>query len=161
MEMKKEQAELPVEKPKTAKEKPVKETAKKEKKTDKPVLKSKEIEEIIVGLSNQGISASEIGIALRDQHGILRTKVVTGKTISQILNENQLSPEIPEDLMALISRVVALDSHMQKNKKDFSAKRGYQITVSKIRRLVKYYHKTSRLPKKWRYSIETARLLVK
>lgn len=78
-----------------------------------------------------------------------------------MLESNKLKPEIPEDLMALIRRVVALDAHLQKNKKDYSAKRGYQLTVSKIRRLVEYYHHSNSLPKKWRYSIETARLLVK
>ena len=148
--------------PKTEDAMPSKETAKPVKKEVlKPTLKPKEIEELIVNLTNQGVSASEIGLILRDQQGVPKTKATMGKTISQILKENQLSPEIPEDLMALIRRVVALDTHMQKNKKDYSAKRGYQITVSKIRRLVKYYHQTKQLPKKWRYSIETARLLVK
>lgn len=98
---------------------------------------------------------------LRDQHNVPKTKIVIDKTISQVLKERDLEPEIPEDLMALIRRVVSLDLHLQKNKKDYSAKRGYQLTVSKIRRLVEYYHNTNRLPKKWRYSIETARLLVK
>ncbi|MBU0635847.1 30S ribosomal protein S15 [Candidatus Micrarchaeota archaeon] len=158
----KKETETVAEAPKMADSKPSKETAKPAKKTvSKPVLKPKEIEETIIGLTNQGISASEIGLILRSQHGIPKTKAVLGKTISQILKEHKLSPEIPEDLMALIRRVVALDAHLQKNKKDYSAKRGYQLTVSKIRRLVKYYHQTKQLSKKWRYSIETARLLVK
>lgn len=124
-------------------------------------LKPHEIEELVAGLANQGHSASEIGMILRDQHNVPKTQLVIGKTVSQILKEKNLEPEIPEDLMALIRRVVALDLHVQRNKKDFSAKRGYQLTVSKIRRLVEYYHQTNRLPKKWRYNIETARLLVK
>lgn len=124
-------------------------------------LSPSEIESLIVSLSNQGHSMSEIGLLLRDQHNVFKTHVVVNKTISQVLAEHQLLPEIPEDLLSLIQKVVALDSHLQKNKKDFSAKRGYQLTVSKIRRLVDYYHKTNRLPKKWRYTIETARLLVK
>lgn len=124
-------------------------------------LNPSEIEEMIVAFANQGHSASEIGMLLRDQHNVPKTKIVIDKTISQVLKERDLRPEIPEDLMALIRRVVALDLHLQKNKKDYSAKRGYQLTVSKIRRLVEYYHNTNRLPKKWRYSIETARLLVK
>ncbi len=124
-------------------------------------LNPNEIEEMIVAFANQGHSASEIGMLLRDQHNVPKTKMVIDKTISQVLKERDLQPEIPEDLMALIRRVVSLDLHLQKNKKDYSAKRGYQLTVSKIRRLVEYYHNTNRLPKKWRYSIETARLLVK
>ena len=120
-----------------------------------------EIEEKVAELFNQGHSASEIGMMLREQFNVPKTKLVAGKTISQILSEKKLLPEIPEDLLSLIKRSVALDLHLQKNKKDYSAKRGFQLTVSKIRRLVVYYHANNRLPKKWRYSIETARLLVK
>lgn len=120
-----------------------------------------EIEEMIVALANQGHTGSQIGLLLRDQHHVFSVRDITQKTISQILAERKLSGELPEDLMALIRRVVTLDRHLSENKKDFSAKRGYQLSVSKIRRLVKYYQKTKRLPKDWRYSIETARLLVK
>ena len=51
--------------------------------------------------------------------------------------------------------------HMQTNKKDQTAKRGYTLTVSKIRRLTDYYHRTGKLDKAWRYTAETAALLVK
>ncbi len=120
-----------------------------------------EINAMIVTLANQGHNASQIGALLRDQHHVFSVREITGKTITQILAEHQLAPESPEDLLALIRRVVQLDKHIQENKKDFTAKRGYQLTVSKIRRLVKYYRAAKRLPKDWRYSIETARLLVK
>lgn len=83
------------------------------------------------------------------------------KTILQILSENGIKPEVPEDLLFLIKKAVALDEHLKKNKKDASAKRGCEMTVSKIRKLVKYYIKSKRLPADWRYSIETAKLLVK
>jgi small subunit ribosomal protein S15 len=165
--MKKEKGEaeaviVPETEPAESSKKTVKKTKKKAEKPEfKTDLNPREIEEMIVAFANSGHSASEIGMLLRDQHNVPKTKIVTGKTINQVLQEKQLQPEIPEDLMALIRRVVALDSHLQKNRKDFSAKRGYQLTVSKIRRLVAYYQGTNRLPKKWRYSIETARLLVK
>lgn len=124
-------------------------------------LSSEEIAETIKTLANEGVSKSEIGIILRDQYGIPDVKKATGKTISKILSEQGIKEEIPEDLLNLIKKSVIIREHMNSNKKDFTAKRGYQLTVSKIRRLVLYYQKRKILPKEWRYSEEKARLLVK
>jgi len=120
-----------------------------------------EIVEIIKSLANEGVSKSEIGLILRDQHGIPSVKAVTGKTITAIFEEQGFKEELPEDLLNLIKKSVTLKEHMEPNTKDFTAKRGYELTVSKIRRLVKYYKKKKRLPKEWRYTEEKARLLVK
>jgi small subunit ribosomal protein S15 len=117
--------------------------------------------EAIINLANAGHSQSEIGSMMRDQYGVPDVKALTGKGIQEILQENKLLPEIPEDLLNLIKKSVALKTHLERNKKDFTAKRGYQLTVSKIRRLVKYYKGKGRLPKQWRFSDETAALLVK
>lgn len=123
--------------------------------------KPKEISEVVVTLSNQGHSSSEIGMILRDQYGIPNIRSLAGKSIEDILSENNILPQIPEDLMSLVRKSVKLKSHLDKNKKDFSGKHGYMLTVSKIRRLVKYYHIKKRLPQGWRFSEETAALLVK
>lgn len=124
-------------------------------------LKPKEIVEAIINLANAGHSQSAIGSMLRDQYGVPDVKAAVGKRIEEILKENNIMSEVPEDLMNLIRKSVALKRHMDKNKKDFTAKRGYQLTVSKIRGLVNYYKKKGRLPSEWRYSEETAALLVK
>ena len=123
--------------------------------------KPKEIEGLIVNMANAGKKKSQIGVALRDQYGVPSVKALTGKTISQILEEQGLKEELPEDLLNLITKSVMLQDHLKEHKKDFKAKRGYQLTVSKIRRLVKYYSKKEKIPKEWRYTDETARLLVK
>ena len=124
-------------------------------------LKPKEVIEAVINLANAGHSQSEIGSMLRDQYGVPDVKAVVGKGIEEILRENKLLPDIPEDLMNLIRKSVTLKNHLEKSRKDFTAKRGHQLTVSKIRRLVKYYKKKERLPAQWRYSEETAALLVK
>ncbi|MBN2067599.1 MAG: 30S ribosomal protein S15 [Candidatus Diapherotrites archaeon] len=150
------------EKPKKAgkaKEKPAK-----EKKPGVPSwveLKPEEAVEAIVNLANAGHTSSEIGMLLRDQYGVPNIKKLCGKSIDSILEEHKLLPEIPSDLMSLIKKSVKLRSHMEKNKKDFSAKRGLQLTVSKIRNLVRYYKRKGKLPLDWRYSEEKAALLVK
>ncbi len=123
--------------------------------------KPEEIAELIKKLYNEGKTKSEIGLILRDQYGIPSVKAVTGKTISQILEEAGIKEEIPEDLMNLIRKSVKLMEHLETHRKDFKAKRGYELTVSKIRRLVEYYKSKGKLPAHWRFTEENAKLLVK
>ncbi len=155
LRLKDEKAELPVVKRR------VKKRASSEASPSWVEYKPKEISEVVVTLSNQGRSSSEIGMILRDQYGIPNIRSLAGKSIEDILSENNILPQIPEDLMSLIKKSVKLKSHLDKNKKDFSGKHGYMLTVSKIRKLVKYYLAKKRLPQGWRFSEETAALLVK
>lgn len=124
-------------------------------------VSAEEATEAIINLANSGQRASEIGLILRDQFGVPNIKLLTGKTVQQILKEHDLLGEVPEDLLNLIKKSVTLNEHMKRNKKDMTAKRGYQLTVSKIRRLTKYYHRSGVLPRTWKYTEESARLLVK
>ena len=120
-----------------------------------------EIEELVVKLAQEGKSPPEIGMILRDVYGIPKVKKVLGMSILQILKKHNLQPKIPYDLMCLIRKSVALQKHLSAHKKDFTAKRGYQLTVAKIRKLARYYIRRGYLPKDWRYSAEEAALLVK
>jgi ribosomal protein S15P/S13E len=122
---------------------------------------AEEIEEQVISLSNAGHSPSQIGAILRDEYGVKNFVKETGKPIQQVLKENNLLGEMPEDLLNLIRRSVILFNHLDKNKKDYSAKRGYEITVSKIRKLTEYYEKKDRVPKGWSYTPEKAALLMK
>lgn len=115
----------------------------------------------IVELHNEGLPASKIGLILKNEYNIYNVKKYSGKSISEILKDNKLEPEIPEDLLDLLGRAVKLLKHMKTNKKDMTAKRGYQITVSKIRALSKYYKRINRLPKDWNYSDDKAIILMK
>jgi len=143
------------------KEVKVEEKPKKKKVSTLSDMPAEEIKKTIIELANKGKTSAEIGMELRDQFGVLNVKKASGKKIEQILAENKLSGEIPRDLLNLIKRSVALDKHLKENNKDMTGKRGYQLTVSKIRRLVKYYHTQGKLPKGWRYTPEQAQLLVK
>ncbi|MCD6575895.1 MAG: 30S ribosomal protein S15 [Nanoarchaeota archaeon] len=123
--------------------------------------KAEEVEKLVIKLAKEGKSSAEIGLILRDSYGIPSVKSITGKKITKILEENQLASKVPEDLKNLMRRVIAIMKHMEKNRKDMTAKRGLQLTESKIRRLVRYYKKTKRLPKDWKYSRENINLLLK
>ncbi len=118
------------------------------------------VKKLVTKLAKEGLTASEIGIHLRDIYGIPNVKIITKASISKILKENDLTPELPEDLMALIRKNIMIRAHLEENKKDLTAKRGLQLTEAKIRRLVKYYKKSSKLAADWKYDPERIRLLI-
>ncbi len=122
--------------------------------------KKNEVEKLVIKLAKEGNSAPMIGSILRDQFGIPSVEKITDKTISEIMRENNLYPELPEDLFNLLKQAVNLRNHLEKNKKDYTSKRGLELLESKIRRLAKYYVKERMLPADWRYSPEKAKLLV-
>ena len=122
--------------------------------------KKNEIEKLVIKLAKEGNSSSMIGLILRDQFGVPSVEKITDKTISEIIKENNLYPEFPEDLFNLLKQAVDLRNHLEKNKKDYTSKRGLELLESKIRRLVKYYVREKVLPEDWRYSPDKAKLLV-
>lgn len=119
-----------------------------------------EIERLVVKLSQDGLSTAQIGLVLRDQYGIPLVRAATGRSVTKILEENKIIQQIPEDLFNLIKKAVSLHAHLEKNKRDFHSKRGLALLESKIRRLVKYYVKTKKLPQDWKYKPESAKLIV-
>ncbi|MFC2134858.1 30S ribosomal protein S15 [Bacteroidota bacterium] len=118
--------------------------------------KSKEVELLVVKYAKEGMTASEVGIRLRDRYGIPDVKLVVGKTISAILKDKNLLKDIPEDLLALIKKSILVRKHLEENKHDMPAKRGLQLTDSKINRLIKYYKGTGRLPAEWKFDPKRA-----
>jgi small subunit ribosomal protein S15 len=117
------------------------------------------IEQRVVELAEQGHDPSEIGVLLRDQ-GVQGTPVpdvtlATDKKITEILEEHDAQPEIPEDLRNLMRRAARLDAHLQENPTDYQNKRALQNTESKIRRLVEYY-RGDELDQEFSYSVEDA-----
>ncbi len=123
--------------------------------------KPKEIEDLVIKYAKQGMQSAKIGVILRDQYGIPSVKVVTKKTISQIIKDNNLYSKLPEDLFNLLKRAVELKVHLEKNKRDYQSYRGLELTESKIRRLVRYYIRKGILPKGWKYDPEQAKLLIR
>lgn len=113
--------------------------------------KPKEIELLVVKLAKEGRTASQIGLVLRDTYGVPDVKLLTEKSITEILADKKLLPELPEDLVALMRKDIAIRKHLEENRKDEAAKRGLLLTESKIRRLVKYYKRVGRMPVEWKY----------
>jgi len=119
---------------------------------------SKEIEELVVKYAKDDLTSSQIGMKLRDQHAIPLVKSVTKKTVMQILEENKLKPEIPEDLNNIVKRAVGLQKHLKTNKKDFRNIRSLELIEAKVHRLSVYYKRTGQLAKNWKYKSVVAQL---
>jgi small subunit ribosomal protein S15 len=119
---------------------------------------SKQIEEFVVKYAKEGLSPSQIGIKLRDQHAIPLVKSVTKKTVIQILEENKLKPEIPEDLDNIVKKAVGLQKHLKSNKNDNRNVRSLELIEAKVHRLSVYYKKTGELAKNWKYKSVVAQL---
>ena len=122
--------------------------------------KAKEIEKLVVKLAKEDHGTAMIGMILRDTYGIPSVKSATKKGISQILEENGIKREYPEQLFNLLKQVVNMHKHLKENKKDTQSIRNVTIVESKIRRLGKYYKKEKILPKDWKYNLENAKLIV-
>ncbi|KAL0317677.1 UNVERIFIED_CONTAM: 40S ribosomal protein S13-1 [Sesamum angustifolium] len=95
------------------------------------------------------MTPSQIGVILRDSHGIAQVKSVTGSKILRILKAHGLAPEIPEDLYHLIKKAVAIRKHLERNRKDKDSKFRLILVESRIHRLARYYKKTKKLPPVW------------
>ncbi len=119
-----------------------------------------DVESLVADLAKQKHSSSMIGTILRDTYGIPDSQAITKKSVSSIMKENSIYPEIPEDLMFLLKKSVNLRRHVSGNKQDKHSRRGMQNLESQIRRLAKYYVSTKRLPGNWRYDPEKARLII-
>src|SRR3972149_7225550 len=115
-----------------------------------------EVETLVIKLAKEGNTTSRIGTILRDQHSIPLVKLVTGKTITKILENAQLAPTMPEDLASLIKKAESMGAHYEKNKTDLHNKKAMQIIEAKIHKLSRYYKRIGVLPKNWKYEAKIA-----
>ena len=116
--------------------------------------KAKEVELLIAKLAKDGKSSSQIGLLLRDTYGIPNVRALCGKSISNILKEKKLMPDVPEDMTAMFRRYAAIRKHLENNKHDETAARGLHLAESKINRLVKYYKRVGRIPETWKFEAD-------
>ena len=118
----------------------------------------KEIEELVIKYAKDGHTPSQIGIKLRDQHAIPLVKPIINKTISDILDQNDLKSEIPEDLNNIVTKAVGLQKHLKSNKNDRRNIRSLELIEAKVHRLSMYYKKIGRIPENWKYKAVIAQL---
>ncbi|KAH0686257.1 hypothetical protein KY285_016812 [Solanum tuberosum] len=117
-------------------------------------ISAPDVEDNICKFAKKGLTPSQIGVILRDSHGIAQVKSVTGSKILRILKAHGLAPEIPEDLYHLIKKAVAIRKHLERNRKDKDSKFRLILVESRIHRLARYYKKTKKLPPVWKYALQ-------
>merc|ERR1712121_194834 len=123
-------------------------------------LSSDDVIEQIVKLAKKGLMPSQIGVILRDSHGVAQVRHVTGNKILRVLKAKGLAPELPEDLYHLIRKAVAIRKHLERNRKDTDCKFRLILVESRIHRLARYYKSKAVLPPNWKYESATASALV-
>jgi small subunit ribosomal protein S15 len=121
-------------------------------------MTSDDVSSLVISLSKEGLSPSEIGLNLRDYHSIPLVKHVTGKSITQLLSEGDLKKELPEDLERLVEKAIGLQRHIRNHNTDHRNVRSLELIEAKIHRISKYYKRTGRLPRDWKYSAMIAQL---
>jgi small subunit ribosomal protein S15 len=120
--------------------------------------KEKEVEKLVLKYAKAGNTTSQIGMILRDSYGISSVKTLTNKTITELMTDNKMASKLPEDMLNLIKKTIAVKQHLEKNRQDKTAGRGLLLTTSKIRRLVKYYQKSGRLDKNWKLDMSRLKM---
>jgi small subunit ribosomal protein S15 len=117
-----------------------------------------EVTGLAVKLKKDGVSISSIGLELRDKYGVPGIKYVTGKSLSDVLKENNVQDPMPEDLMNLLTKAQRLNRHLQVHKTDRKNRHSLELVEAKVHRLAKYYKSKGILPADWRYKSVVAQL---
>ncbi|KAI5189896.1 small subunit ribosomal protein S13e [Nematocida minor] len=108
-----------------------------------------EIEAKIVTYAKKGLTMSEIGTILRDEYEIGSMKFFSGRKLLMVLMKNNLAPQVPEDLSALIKKAISIRKHLESNKQDIDSKYRLILVESRISRLSRYYKTKKIIPANW------------
>ena len=119
-------------------------------------ITSQEVKDIIAKMAKKGLTPSQIGVLLRDNHGVAQVSSVTNSKILRILKGQGLAPTLPEDLYCLIKKAVSVRKHMERNRKDMDSKFRLILIESRIHRLARYYKLAKKLAPNWKYDSATA-----
>ncbi len=111
-----------------------------------------EVIDLVTDLAQEGYDPSQIGIILRDKHGIPSVKEITGHKLTGILEENEMAPEMPEDLNNLVEKAEKIQDHLEENPNDRQSIRRLELTEAKIRKVAQYHRDKGNIEENWKYS---------
>jgi ribosomal protein S15P/S13E len=96
-----------------------------------------EVREIILKIVEKSpeLTAEKIGLILRDNYGIPRTKIY-GIKINQVLKEAKKDKSPDKENLSM--KVVKLQAHIEKNHHDQKTKRALIITKAKLKKVEEY-----------------------
>lgn len=114
---------------------------KSEKKFEKPVwlkYSAEEVKAIILKLANKGMTAEKIGLTLRDQYGIPKTKLF-GFKIKEVLKEKDKYDD--PNVKNLKTSLNKIEQHYKKHKGDKKAERSIIIIKAQLKKREEYLTK--------------------
>ena len=91
----------------------------------------------VIKYAKRGLQPSQIGVLLRDEHGVAQVKAVTGKKILRVLKAKGVAPTLPEDLYHLIKKAVSVRKHLERNRNDKDSKFRLILIESRIHRIAR------------------------
>jgi len=100
-------------------------------KADWTKIKPAEVEKLIVDLAKQGTPPEKIGLILRDQHGVPKSKLL-GLKMSKVLEKNKLDSN--SEKKNILKKIERLKKHSEKNKHDYTAIRKAVMYSARINR---------------------------
>jgi small subunit ribosomal protein S15 len=98
--------------------------------------------------SQEKVSSLIIGLA----------KPILGRAIADVLVDNDIIRDMPEDLEHLVMKALGLQKHLRTHNSDHRNVRSLELIESKIHRLSKYYKKIGKIKKNWKYAAVIAQL---
>ncbi len=113
-----------------------------------------EIADLVVKLRRNGHDPSQIGMKLRDEYGIPSVKEATEKSITEILEEEGLELNVPEELQNLLNKADNIREHLEENPNDQDAERNLELTEAKIRRVAEFHRENGNIEEDWKYERE-------
>lgn len=97
-----------------------------------------EVKAIIIKLAEKGLTSEKIGLILRDQYGIPKTKTY-GFKISKILKEKNIYQDATSKNLDI--KLKNIIRHAEKNRQDKKAGRSLIITQAKLKKIKDYNKK--------------------
>lgn len=115
---------------------------------------AEEVKDLVVRLREDGFDPAQIGLKLRDEYGIPDVQQITEKKVTEILEEEDVAPEIPEDLKNLVEKAENMQEHLDENQNDQEAERQLELTEAKVRKVASYHRQEGNIPEDWEYERE-------
>uniref|UniRef100_A0A0K3CR41 BY PROTMAP: gi/472581836/gb/EMS19551.1/ 40S ribosomal protein s13 [Rhodosporidium toruloides NP11] gi/647402575/emb/CDR48808.1/ RHTO0S20e01838g1_1 [Rhodosporidium toruloides] n=1 Tax=Rhodotorula toruloides TaxID=5286 RepID=A0A0K3CR41_RHOTO len=102
-------------------------------------ISADEVKEHIFKLARKGLTPSQIGVVLRDSHGVAQVKSVTGNKIK---------------------KAVQVRKHLERNRNDKDSKFRLILIESRIHRLARYYRTKGQLAPTFKYEAASASTMI-
>ena len=112
---------------------------------------AEEVKDLVVRLREDGFDPAQIGLKLRDEYGIPDVKQITDKKVTEILEEEDVALDIPEDLKNLVEKAENMKEHLDENQNDQEAERQLELTEAKVRKVADYHREEGNIPEDWEY----------